>query len=191
MPQAILETERLLLEPLSAEHLCHTILLDADPEVTKYIESGRPLSQEEAESGHRERIAAADRILGLGYWAGSLKTTGEFVGWWSLSPPAATRIPQLTGNQAEIGYRLMPRWWKQGFAREASRELLRHGFEDLGLVRIFGETMAVNTASRSTMTSLGLQHVRTFHVHFDDPIPGTEHGEVEYAITREEWLAKS
>jgi hypothetical protein len=31
--------------------------------------------------------------------------------------------------------------------------------------------------------------VRTFHMDWDDPIPGAEHGEVEYAITRSGWLA--
>ena len=50
--------------------------------------------------------------------------------------------------------------------------------------------MAVNAASRATMAAVGLPQVRTFHREFDDPLPGTELGEVEYAITREEWLAR-
>jgi hypothetical protein len=29
--------------------------------------------------------------------------------------------------------------------------------------------------------------VRTFHQDWPYPIPGDEHGDVEYAITREEW----
>jgi hypothetical protein len=40
------------------------------------------------------------------------------------------------------------------------------------------------------MAGCGLRHVRTFHLAVDDPLPGTEHGEVEYAITRAEWLAR-
>jgi hypothetical protein len=31
-------------------------------------------------------------------------------------------------------------------------------------------------------------HVRTHPVHFDDPLPGAEHGDVLYEITRENWL---
>jgi hypothetical protein len=38
------------------------------------------------------------------------------------------------------------------------------------------------------MERIGLRFVRVFHVHFDDPIEGTEHGEVEYEIRREDWL---
>jgi RimJ/RimL family protein N-acetyltransferase len=48
--------------------------------------------------------------------------------------------------------------------------------------------MAVNEASRATMASIGLRYVRTFFPDWDEPLPGAEHGEVEYAITREQWL---
>jgi len=58
------------------------------------------------------------------------------------------------------------------------------------LTPIFVETMTVNAASRATMTAVGLQHVRTLQVHWDEPISGSELGEVEYAISREQWLAR-
>ncbi|WP_196453249.1 hypothetical protein [Planomonospora sp. ID82291] len=50
--------------------------------------------------------------------------------------------------------------------------------------------MAVDTASRAAMAAVGLRYVRTFHLDRDDPIPGSEFGEVEYAITRRERLAR-
>jgi hypothetical protein len=40
------------------------------------------------------------------------------------------------------------------------------------------------------MASVGLTYVRTFHEVFDDPVPGTEQGEVEYAVTRPQWEAR-
>ena len=49
--------------------------------------------------------------------------------------------------------------------------------------------MAVNAGSRGVLASVGLSFVRTFHEVFDDPVPGTEQGEVEYAVTRAEWRA--
>ena len=48
--------------------------------------------------------------------------------------------------------------------------------------------MTVNEASRATMRSLGMSYVRTFHAGWQTPIEGSEHGAVEYAITRQEWL---
>ena len=44
--------------------------------------------------------------------------------------------------------------------------------------------MAVNHASRRVMEKSGLRFVRTFHLTWDDPIAGTEFGEVEYALDR-------
>ena len=52
-----------------------------------------------------------------------------------------------------------------------------------GATRVTAQTMAVNERSRSVMERCGMRHVRTFHVDFDDPLPGTEHGETEYEIT--------
>jgi len=50
--------------------------------------------------------------------------------------------------------------------------------------------MAVNAASRATMAAVGMRYTRTFHLDWAEPLPGSELGEVEYAITRQEWLAR-
>ena len=183
--QSTLRTPRLLLVPLGDEHLADEVSLDADPEVMRFL-TGRGRTRAEVEALHRDRLAEAAVVPGLGFWAGLVD--GEFVGWWVLGPPSRPDQGPVAG-QAELGYRLVRRHWRRGLASEGSRELLRHGFEDLGLARVFAETMAVNAASRATVAAVGLTHVRTFSLSFDDPLPGSELGEVEYAITREEWLA--
>ncbi|HEX8768255.1 MAG TPA: GNAT family N-acetyltransferase [Jatrophihabitans sp.] len=181
--QATLRTRRLSLVPLAEEHLEHEVELDSDPEVMRYLGTAR--TRAEVERYHRHRLAVADLVPGLGFWAGF--AGGQFVGWWILEPPQRADQGPVEG-QAELGYRLLRRYWRQGLASEGARELLRHGFADLGLHRIFAETMAVNEASRATMASIGLRYVRTFFPDWDEPLPGAEHGEVEYAITRQQWL---
>jgi hypothetical protein len=42
--------------------------------------------------------------------------------------------------------------------------------------------MAVNAGSRRVLERAGLRYVRTFHLDWADPLPGAEHGEVEYAL---------
>jgi hypothetical protein len=37
------------------------------------------------------------------------------------------------------------------------------------------------------MEKAGLKYVRTFHLEWEDQLPGTERGEVEYALTRDDW----
>lgn len=186
MVQALLCTRRLALVPLADEHLRFEVELDSDPEVMRYLGDGRARSLAQVEDGHRCRLASAARAPGIGFWAGFLDN--GFVGWWALEPP--TRDDQGPGTgHAELGYRLLRRYWRQGLASEGARELIRHGFQELNLVRIFAETMAVNAASRATMTAVGMQHVRTFHLAFDEPLPGAEQGEVEYGISQSSWLA--
>jgi putative acetyltransferase len=53
----------------------------------------------------------------------------------------------------------------------------------------FAQTLADNTASRATTTAAGLSFVRGFISADppDDPVPGAEHGEMEYEITRTVW----
>jgi RimJ/RimL family protein N-acetyltransferase len=76
-----------------------------------------------------------------------------------------------------------------GYATEGSRVLISMGFTDLGVERVFGHTMTVNTASWRVMEKCGLTLVRTTTYDGPDIIEGSEHGEVEYALTRPEWEA--
>lgn len=186
-PQAVLTTSRITLVPLADEHLEYEVELDADPEVMRYLGNGRPRSREEVVRLHASRIAVAALVPGLGFWSGFV--AGDFVGWWLLEPVVSSEGLPVPGV-AELGYRLLPRAWRKGLASEGARELLRYGFADVGLTRVIAQTMAVNAASRATMSTVGLRNVRTFHGDWDEPIPGIEHGEVEYAITREEWLRR-
>ncbi|GGK82282.1 GNAT family N-acetyltransferase [Mangrovihabitans endophyticus] len=186
MTQATLRTSRIELIPLSDDHLDFEVELDADPAVMRYLGDGRPRGRAQVEELHRRRLVVASGVPGLGFWAG--RVDGDLVGWWILQPPERADQGPVAG-QAELGYRMLRRYWRRGLASEGARELIRHGFEDLGLDRIFAETMAVNAASRATMSSVGLRYVRTFHLDWDEPIAGAELGEVEYAITAAQWRA--
>jgi RimJ/RimL family protein N-acetyltransferase len=186
MAQARVMTARLELVPLADEHLPLEIELDSDPEVLRYL-SSRTSTPDEVEEKHRSRLARANAVDGLGVWIGFTRDGAtEFVGMWMLQPPHGPSQSDVPG-EAELGYRLLRRHWRQGYAREASLELIRHGFEDLGLRRILAQTMAVNTPSRATMASVGMQFARAFVEEFDDPLPGSEQGEVEYEIRRADW----
>lgn len=187
MSQDPLRTCRIRLVPLSDEHLEHEVELDSDPEVMRHLGNGRARTREEVETRHHRRLAVAERAPGLGFWAGFVD--GDFVGWWILEPPGRTDQGPVTG-QAELGYRILARHWRKGLASEGARELIRYGFENLGLTRVFAETMAVNAGSRATMAAVGMVHVRTFYPDWDEPIPGADQGEVEYAISRQQWLAR-
>ncbi len=100
------------------------------------------------------------------------------------------RLRRFTEHDVDnLGYRLRRAAWNQGYATEGSRALIRKGFSDLEIQRVFAHTMTVNAASRRVLEKSGLVLVRTFPYEGTDAIEGFEHGEVEYALTKPQWEA--
>ncbi|MET8120175.1 GNAT family N-acetyltransferase [Micromonospora sp. NPDC005189] len=176
-------TERLRLRRLTTGDVDALVELDSDPEVMRFLTGGAatPLATVRDEQLPR-LLAQYDRHPGLGRWAALDRETGDFLGWFALDPSA-------DGTEAELGYRLRRSTWGRGLATEGSRALVRYAFDTVGVRRVWAETMTVNDRSRRVMVKAGLHHVRTFHLQWDDPIPGTEHGEVEYELRAEAWSA--
>ncbi|MGH3388602.1 MAG: GNAT family N-acetyltransferase [Actinomadura sp.] len=181
-----LETSRLRLRRLTAADEDDLVELDGDPEVMRFLTGGRPTAREEI----RRRVLPAflgyyKRFDGFGFWAAEEKATGRFLGWFHFRP----RLDEPRDGEIELGYRLRRSAWGKGYATEGSRALIRKGFTELGVERVFAETMAVNLGSRRVMEKCGLTLVRTFDLDLPDAIEGAEHGEVEYALTRADWKA--
>ena len=105
-----------------------------------------------------------------------------------MLPPAHGPDQPDDPGVADLGYRILRRYWRQGLATEASRALLRHAFLTVGVRRVIAQTMAVNAASRGVMSAAGLSYVRTYLPDWEEPLPGSEQGEVEYELTLADWL---
>jgi RimJ/RimL family protein N-acetyltransferase len=186
-----LETDRLVLRRFTEQDLDRLVELDGDPEVMRYLTGGRPTPREVVRDEIMPRLLAYDeRYEGFGFWAAIEKATGEFLGWFEFRPhPEARRSAGTPPEGVELGYRLRRAAWGKGYATEGSRALIRKGFTELGVERVYAETMTVNGGSRRVMEKAGLRYVRTFYQDWPESIPGAEHGEVEYALTRDEWKA--
>ncbi|MGW2519952.1 GNAT family N-acetyltransferase [Streptomyces sp. NPDC001617] len=61
-------------------------------------------------------------------------------------------------RQGEIRYVVHPRLWGQGIGTEIGRQLLSHGFDDLGLHRIHATCDPRNTGSSRVLTKLGMTY---------------------------------
>ncbi|WP_018680449.1 GNAT family N-acetyltransferase [Actinokineospora enzanensis] len=177
----VLRTDRLLLRRFTPEDVDNLTELDSDPAVTRYLTGGRTTPRETVETEILPRHLAYRGPVGR--WAAH-DETGAFIGWFALDP-------RDDHTNVELGYRLRAAAWGRGYATEGSRALVDAGFRDLGVLRVFAETMAVNLGSRRVMEKTGLRYLRTFHLEWDDPIPGTEHGEVEYELLRADWAAQA
>src|SRR5690349_6924779 len=109
MPQPTLRTSRLLLVPLTDDHLELEVELDSDPEVLRYI-SGRAHTREEVVASHRRRMELAARVDGLGYWVAY--AGDEFAGLMFL-PPAHGEDQPDDPTVCDLGYRFLRRFWRQ------------------------------------------------------------------------------
>lgn len=181
--QVFLETRRLVLRRFTEGDVDHLYDLDGDPEVVRHLTGGEPTPREKI----RDEILPAflgyyERFEGFGFWAAIEKSTGEFLGWFEFRPPGGGHP-----GEVELGYRLKRSAWGKGYATEGACALIREGFTQLGVRRVIARTMAVNSASRRVMEKAGLEHVRTFHDAWPEPIEGAEYGEAEYALTKADW----
>ena len=86
-----------------------------------------------------------------------------------------------------LGYRLRKAAWGKGYGTEVARALIRKGFTELGVQRVVATADRVNYGSRRVMEKIGLRFIRTFHQLWPDQIEGSELGDVEYALTLDEW----
>ncbi|MEU4470835.1 GNAT family N-acetyltransferase [Micromonospora sp. NPDC023888] len=176
-------TERLRLRRLTMADVDALVELDSDPEVMRFLTGGVATLRATVRDEQLPRLLGQyERHPRLGRWAALDRESGDFLGWFALDPSG-------DGTEAELGYRLRRSTWGRGLATEGSRALVRYAFDTVGVRRVWAETMAVNERSRRVLTKAGLRHVRTFHLQWDDPIPGTEQGEVEYELRAEEWSA--
>ena len=108
MPQQTLRTERITLVPLTDEHVGWEVELDSDPEVMRYL-SGRASTREEVEAGHARRMAAAQKVDGLGFWVGLVDE--EFVGWWTF--PSSMTAPVEGVEEGEVEYEMTREQWER------------------------------------------------------------------------------
>ena len=183
--QFFLKTERLILRAFTPDDVDNLFDLHNDPDVMHLINGGRPIPRDEIESTVLPRfLSYYEDGLRFGLWAAVEKSTGEFLGWFLFRPRDGTRPDQVA-----LGYRLRKSAWGKGYATEGSRALIDKGFSEQGVQRVTAETMVVNSRSRQVMEKCGLSLVRIFHQEWpdSDPIEGSEHGDVEYALTKAEW----
>jgi RimJ/RimL family protein N-acetyltransferase len=72
------------------------------------------------------------------------------------------RLKSLESRQGEIGWSLHPDAQGRGLATEGAREMLRIGFDELGLHRIVAGCDSRNTASLRVMERLGMRREAEF-----------------------------
>lgn len=180
----LLETPRLRIRNWRAGDANLFFEINSDPEVMAFFPRRR--SRAECDALMQEAQRRIDET-GLGFFALALKHTDEPIGFLGLAPTDLE--PVLPDGTVEIGWRLAIRFWRQGYASEAAKAMLRHGFEVHGLKEIVSFAVEKNVRSTAVMTRLGMRHdpSRDFdHPRIPETAPHLKR-HVLYAIARADW----
>lgn len=155
----ILETKRLILRELELSDAQGMFELDSDPDVHKYLGELVVNSIEES-IGRIENIRNQYLINGVGRWAVIEKESKSFLGWAGLK----LEEPRFFHPEKyyDIGYRLIKKFWGNGFATESAQASINYGFEKLNLTEIYADADTNNIASKKVLEKIGLKCVKSF-----------------------------
>ena len=146
----VLYTERLVLREILPTDALDVLVFRGDPVVQKYDDPPIHTEQEALdfiEEIRLERVAQKSQSWGIAFKENN-RLIGA-VGFWYWDH---------YHRRAELGYGIATAYWGKGIAQEAVKTVVRHGFEDMGLHRIYSRTLVVN--ERSVRMLERLQFVR-------------------------------
>ena len=94
------------------------------------------------------------------YFATEKLETQEFIGFVGLS----LQTYEADFNPStDIGWRLLPDFWGNGYATEGAKRCLSYGFETLNLSEIVSVAPSINIPSIKVMEKIGMQKANTFN----------------------------
>ncbi|TAL41939.1 MAG: N-acetyltransferase [Chitinophagaceae bacterium] len=147
----IIETDRLYLRTFTSADAHLIYELNLDPEVTRYTYD--PIRDIAHAKEILEQVILPQYFLyNHGRWAMHLKQGLEFIGWCGLK----YRKEQ---NEIDLGYRLIKKFWGNGYATEAAHACIKYGFEKLHLKRIVGRAETGNIGSCKVLEKCGMQFI--------------------------------
>jgi RimJ/RimL family protein N-acetyltransferase len=144
-------TERLVLREFVESDWESVLAYQREPMYLRYY-AWTDRSQEEVEEFISWFITAQHDLPRRRYQLAIIeKETGKLVGNCGL------RLSDPPLNEGDIGYEIGEAYWRRGYATEATREMLRLGFESLSLHRVWATCVAENIGSARVLEKLGMR----------------------------------
>ncbi len=154
------ETPRFILREVVMEDKEDLYILDADPEVHRFL-GNQPVTSMEQIEKMIESLRAQYRDHGIGRWAIIEKSSGEFVGWSGLK--YVTDTVNGYSHYYDLGYRIVRRHWGKGIAYETSNAALKYGFETIKLENIYAAAQEANHTSLAILSKLGFERKNRYY----------------------------
>lgn len=176
----MLETQRLILRKWKESDADSLFEYAKDPDVG-------PVAGWPPHKSKEESLNVIKNVLnGAECYAVCEKNTGKAIGSVELKLNGHTDMTKRD-DECELGYWLGKPFWGRGYMPEAAREIIRHGFEDLGMNTIWCGYYEGNRKSKRVQEKVGF---RPHHVCENSAVPllnefRTVHANV---MTKTQWL---
>ncbi|WP_375753822.1 GNAT family N-acetyltransferase [Vibrio sp. HN007] len=152
-----IETERLIIRDMTIEDESSFVAISQDAKYQRFYDEQDCDPQKYKELTQLFIEQAQQRPRTSYQLAIELKETGQFIGTVCL---------RLEDNrQASVGCGLSRAYQGAGLIQEASRAMMKFGFEELNIHRIYAETISENRAAIRLCQSLGMRKEAQFRDH--------------------------
>ena len=147
-----LTTHRLCLKPITDADVASLVRHWGDSQVRRYLWDDKPVTVDMVNAV----VTTSDQdFLRHGY------------GIWTLRQVEDERLVGICGLRVvkntefvEILYSLRPRFWRNGYATEAAKEVLEYAFGTLNVTRVLAAHDRDNLDSEAVMQRLGMHPVK-------------------------------
>ncbi|CAM2753932.1 GNAT family N-acetyltransferase [Erysipelothrix tonsillarum] len=156
MNNYIFESKRLGFRDLVKDDIKDIYEMNRDPDVMKYFPA--PLTEAESKEyalnaiKHRQEFDYSKYIV-------ELKDSGEFIGIIGL---VKINFGTKLLGEVEIGWRMLKKYWHNGYAVEGAEATLKYGHKTLNIPVIYSFTAAINTPSENVMKRIGMNYIGVF-----------------------------
>lgn len=146
-----LATERLILRDFQSSDREAVYTYSSDAEAVRHMDFG-PDTPEDSKQYISKLISWQEEKPRKYYdLAVCLKSENAAIGSCGI------HVDHFESQEGELGYILIRRYWRQGYATEAAGKMLDFGFNQLGLHRIYATTDIENLASIRVLEKLGMR----------------------------------
>lgn len=172
-------TERLILRDFKADDWPAVLAYQSHPDYLRYYDwTGRTpeevqefigmfLRQQEQQPRYKFQFAV------------TLKENGQLIGNCGI------RKDSYEDTQADIGYEFAPEYWGKGYATEAARAVIRYGFSEMRVHRIWSWCVPDNVGSANVLRKVGMR--QEGHLRETDYYKGRWWDRLLFGMLESEW----